>query len=104
MQRRMNMSSTLPVCAVLLALAPLAPAQQPEPKETVIRMTIYPAAEPRPALKYQLLPTLDEMNPGNPILGYMKCFAEQHNFFRSKDAIDQREKWLDLPLKELPVK
>ena len=39
---------------------------------------------PKPALKYQLLPELKEMSPGNPILDYMRCFAEQQNFFHSK--------------------
>ena len=99
------MVRTLPVCAVLLALAPAAHSQKKDkPFEDVIRMTVHPAAAPKPALKYQLLPELREMNPGNPILGYLRCFAEQNNFFFSKQAEDQRERWMAMPLKDLPVK
>jgi hypothetical protein len=95
------MPRALPALAILLAVPLLAAAQ--EPTETVIRMTVDPAAAPRPALKYLLLPELAEMNPGNPILGYLKCFMEQHNFFRSKKAIEDRERWSEMPLKDLPV-
>jgi hypothetical protein len=43
------------------------------------------------------------MNPGNPIQGYLKCFSEQNPFFFSKQSMDEREKWVDMPLKDLPV-
>src|SRR5260370_15674531 len=110
-ERRTNMVRPLPVCALLLALAPAARTGEkpkagekpPKPFEDVIRMTVYPAAAPKPALKYQLLPELREMNPGNPILGYLRCFAEQNRFFFGKEEEDQREKSLEMPLKELPV-
>jgi hypothetical protein len=58
---------------------------------------------PKPALKYQLLPELAEMNPGNPIQGYLKCFMEQQNFFFNKAEVDHREKWQTMPLAELPA-
>ncbi len=35
--------------------------------ETLIRLDVTPAPAPVPALRYQLLPELAEMNPGNPI-------------------------------------
>src|SRR5262245_23111928 len=69
--------------------------------ETVIRLTVHPMAAPKPALRYLLLPELKEMNPGDPIQGYFRCFAEQHNFFFSKEARERREKLEALPLKEL---
>lgn len=96
------MKRALTLCAVLLLL-PLAGGAA-EPTETVIRMTVRPALAPKPALKYQLLPELREMNPGNPILAYSKCFAEQHNFWRNKEVVQQREKWQTMPLHDLPVK
>jgi hypothetical protein len=43
------------------------------------------------------------MQPGNPIQGYMKCFAEQSTFFFSKKYAEERGKWLQMPLKELPL-
>jgi hypothetical protein len=61
-------------------------------------------AAPRPALKYQLLPELAEMNPGNPIQGYLKCFGEQRGFFFDKTSIKNREKWETMTLTDLPLK
>jgi len=75
----------------------------PAPVETVIRITVHPMAAPVPALKYQLLPELTEMNPGNPIQGYLKCFMEQKEFFFGKESEELRDKWLEMPLKDLPV-
>ena len=63
-----------------------------------------PQAAPKPALQYQLLPELREMNPGNPIQGYLVCFMEQNHFFYDKEAVENREKWQTMPLKDLPVK
>jgi len=90
---------------VLLALRLLSGAgDQPAPTETVIRLKVQPAPAPKPALRYQLLPELREMEPGNAILGYLKCFMEQQNFFFNKEVEEKRYKWSEMPLKDLPVK
>jgi hypothetical protein len=91
------------LCFLALAVVCLpARADQPTTStETVIRLTVHPMAAPKPALRYQLLPELREMNPGNPIQGYLLCFAEQQKFFFSKEACDRREKLQALPLTEL---
>lgn len=62
------------ILSVVLAVLPLAAKarQTAPPPETLIRLTVRPAAEPRPALRYQLLPELREMSPGNPIPNYLK--------------------------------
>jgi hypothetical protein len=72
--------------------------------ETLIRLTVQPAAIPKPALRYMLLPELKEMNPGNPIQDYLKCFMEEQKFFFDKEAFERREKLLAMPLKELPAR
>lgn len=97
------MIRALPVCALLL-VPTAAMAQGKEPPGETIRITLRPAVAPKPALKYQLLPELLEMNPGNPILGYLRCFSEQNPFFHGKEANDQRDRWSEMPLKDLPVK
>src|SRR5262249_52181162 len=74
------------------------------PTETVLHFAVQPMAAPKPALRHQLLPELKEMNPGNPIHAYLKCFMEQQNFFFNKEAVDNREKWQTMPLTELPLK
>ena len=58
---------------------------------------------PKPALRYQLLPELKEMQPGNPIQHYMKTMMEQNQFFFDEAAFQRREKLLTVPLAELPV-
>jgi hypothetical protein len=99
------MLRALPVCALILLLPLVCRADdKPEPTETVIRLTVQPAPAPKPALRYQLLPELREMNPGNAAQAYLLCFMEQNKFFFSKAAVENREKWETMPLKELPLK
>src|SRR5262249_25468959 len=98
------MTRAFAVCAALLALPFPIRADEPAPAETVIRLTVHPAPAARPALRYHLLPELHQMTPGNPIQAYMKCFMEQNHFFHSKEAVAEREKWLTMPLKDLPLK
>jgi hypothetical protein len=95
---------TLLCCAALALFALPGRAEQAiSSSETLIQLTVQPAAAPKPALRYLLLPELREMNPGNPIQNYLKCFAEQQNFFFNKETVDRREKLLTAPLKELPA-
>ncbi|HET6884510.1 MAG TPA: hypothetical protein VFI31_30430 [Pirellulales bacterium] len=91
--------------AVLLSLAAVCVADEADSaKETLVKLTVSPAAAPRPALKFVLLPELKEMNPGNAIEDYLKCFMEQQKFFFDKEVVDRREALLTMPLDELPVK
>jgi hypothetical protein len=65
---------------VLAALPQPARAQQPAAlTETLIRLTVSPMPAPKPALRYQLLPELREMTPGNPIPNYLKCILDQES-------------------------
>jgi hypothetical protein len=70
---------------------------------TVVPLTVHPAAEPKPALKYQLLPEVRELKPGNPVQWYLRCFMEQRNFFFRKDVVETRAKQRMMPLKDLPA-
>ncbi len=98
------MIRVLLAAAALLVLAAPGWAQADQDNPFLIRLKVHAAAAPKPALKYQLLPELREMHPGNPIFGYLKCFPEQNNFFHSKEASDEREKLLEMPLAELAKK
>jgi hypothetical protein len=100
------MSRMLLLCTLILALGSALPADNPPakgeaPTKTIIALNVSAMAEPRPALRYTLLPELKDMQPGNPIMAYSKCFGEQHNFYRQKSAIEDREKWQKMPLKDL---
>jgi hypothetical protein len=91
------------VLAIALGARP-SPAQQTNKKqETLIRLSVTAAAEPKPALRYLLLPDLREMNPGNPIQGYLKCYLEQYRFVFDEEEFDRRKTLLAMPLDELPV-
>src|SRR5258708_4034476 len=87
------------LAALTLATLPLGS----QAEETVVKLKVQPMPAPKPILKYQLLPELRELNPGNPAQNYLKCFAEQRNFFYSKEAIAERTRYLSMPLAELPV-
>jgi hypothetical protein len=95
---------------IVLGFAALAALVQPcvagdtsTTVEMLIRLNVRPAAAPRPALRYRLLPELAEINPGNPVLHYMKSMMERKKFFFDEEAFRDREKLLSMPLKELPV-
>jgi hypothetical protein len=91
-------------CAAVAAFAhPCLAEQTSATSETLIRLNLRPAPAPKPALRYQLLPELKEMNPGNPIQDYMKCMMEQKKFYFDEGASQNREKLLTMPLKELPA-
>jgi hypothetical protein len=90
-------------CFPLIVVALAALSLDSDSGETVVRLSFQPMPAPKPALKYQLLPELRELNPGNPAHEYLRCFAEQQNFFFSKEAIAERARYLSMPLEELPA-
>jgi hypothetical protein len=96
------MLRTLSVCAAVLFGTTFCHAKD-NPMETHVILSVHPMAAPKPALKYQLLPEVKELNPGNPIQGYLKCYMEQQNFFFNPVSVQNREKWAEMPLKDLPV-
>jgi hypothetical protein len=68
----------LALVAQLLPLQAAAPAKPAAaPAETLIQLTVDPMPAPRPALRYLLLPDLQEMTQGNPIPGYLKALLDQ---------------------------
>jgi hypothetical protein len=86
--------------ALLLAAALAAP-QADAHAGPVVRLSAHPAAAPKPALKYQLLPEVRELKPGNPAQWYLRCFAEQRVFFFNKEVAKQRAGYRTMPLENL---
>ena len=68
--------------------------------ETLIRLTVA-GAGPQTGTAIPAAARLKEMNPGNPVQNYFKCFMEQQKFFFDKEAFEHREKLLAMPLAEL---
>src|SRR5262249_51229683 len=84
-----------------LMLAALPPGLRAN--EITTRLIVKPMAAPRPALKYQLLPELRELHPGNAAHDYLKCFMEQRQFFYGNEAVANRARFQSMPLAELPL-
>lgn len=67
-----------------------------------IKLTLHPAAEPTPALKYRLLPPFTDEIPGNAAVYYGKIAAEETPFFTNRTLWDKIEDvWPDMPLDQL---
>ncbi len=78
--------------------------QQPEDGPPTRRLTLHPAAEPRPALKYKLLPELLDRRPGNAALWYNKIALTFRGGPEFREEREKESQWNDndLPLEELP--
>ena len=88
------------LCAVLAAAFSLHHRSAGEDVETV-RLRVRPAAEPRPALKYRLLPGLLERQPGNAAVDYGKVSPARSAVFKNQDVWDEWERLMHVPLHEL---
>src|SRR5262245_5887431 len=86
---------------ILLAAASIA---APIADPPAVQLSAQPMAAPKPAMKYQLLPEVRELKPGNAVQWYLRCFMEQRRFFFDKDVVAERARQRKMPLKDLPVK
>ena len=101
------MKYALPVLTALwigvAARAQEAAAPDPNQPET-IQLELAPAREPRPALKYTLLPTTAERSPGNAAQHYYKAILLQKN--QPKEVSEQysanEERWLAAGREDFP--
>src|ERR1700722_11434176 len=87
------------LAALILVALPLDSVAE----DASVRLRVRPMAAPRPALKYQLLPEVGELNPGNAAQNYLKCFMEQRHFFFTKESAAERARYQAMPLAELPL-
>jgi len=79
---------------------------QPEPPvkdgKVTIPITLHPTAAAVPLSKMNLYPEYADEQPGNRVQGLLKTFAERDAFFGTVGG-EQWEKWLTMPLDELPA-
>jgi hypothetical protein len=99
------MSRVRPGLLLLLALAPSARGQSPQPGEPV-PLTLGPAAAPTPSLQYRLLPARDEQTPGNAATLYYRSLTLFSENKALLDDIKQQhwDDWLEGSLQDLPLK
>ena len=89
----------------LLLFAPVALAQPvPEVKDgkVTVPLTLTPAATPKPLSEYHLLADYRETQPGDKLSGFMKATMEQNRFYATEHQ-EKVDKWLELPLADLPA-
>jgi hypothetical protein len=84
---------------------PAAPAAAPDEAPTV-ELTLSPAAEPVPALKYWLVPPLGERQRGNAALAYYRAVIQYEHFARAHQKFvgQELDALREMPLAKLPQK
>jgi hypothetical protein len=92
----------LSVALVFSSTAWTFAADQPAKEQKPVQITLYPAAEPKPALKYQLLPPLVERRPGNAAVWWNRVPAEREEvlsrFYADNGPWDKIDKWMQMPI------
>lgn len=101
----MQTGARIAVILAVLATPPAAFGQSTPtggPSAPPVKITLYPSPEPRPALRYQLLPPLLDRRPGNAAVWWNRMTAERTNFFAKLESSgglwDEISKWMDIPL------
>ncbi len=81
-----------------------AAAEGARDKAPTVELTLSPAGEPVPALKYRLVPPLGERTKGNAALAYYRAVLQYEPFARAsrKFVGQQLDQWLETPLDKLP--
>src|SRR5690242_20333193 len=97
------------VCIVFIVRAPVRGTEldaPPQPTPETIELLVAPAAEPRPALKYHLLPWLTERTPGNAAPYYFRALLllkqEQKDYWQKYN--DSSDTWLTWEPEKFPAK
>ena len=79
------------------------PASQPAPPPRAFTLTVSPAAQPEPALRYLLLPDLMDTPTGNAALLYHMAM-EMMPADQDGNLAERIANWLDVPADKLPRK
>lgn len=92
------------IAILAVSFASKSATAQDDEKPPIHKIVAKPAAEPVPALRYQLLPTLLELKSGNAALLYFKVLVPR-NVSRSKEDGERAiliSDWMSTPLDDLP--
>lgn len=70
--------------------------------DNTVTLKVHPAGEPSPALKYQLLPDVPDVSPGNAALFYYRAFSPEWYGWRNQPKIyEKMEAVMQAPLSSL---
>ncbi len=97
----LSIALILALAVVPLICGPASAATKPN-KPTVTKLELHPASEPRPALKYRLLPGFLDQTRGNAALEYTRVIIEWQSMY-SDELVKQIGDWAyKTSLEELP--
>jgi hypothetical protein len=91
------------VAAGLTVSVSAQPPLVPKDGKVVIPISLKPTAPPKPLSSAYLLPEAVESIPGNRVQMFLRSFMEQDRLY-GKEESEKRQKWNEMPLKDLPVK
>jgi hypothetical protein len=91
----------MPGLALFALSLPAAVPTSAQPLVPVTRLTIRPAAEPCPALKYLFLPELDEQTPGNAALVYARAIVVVMEARRTSQQQQRVDRLIEKPVRNL---
>ncbi len=94
---KINLFPSILLCAVLFATTVGRADEEP----VATQITLHPVDEPKPALKYRLLPPFLETTPGNAAVYYGKVNAERSAYFSNEELWDNMQQWREMPLEDL---
>lgn len=98
----MNLACSISILCVSaglpLTITPPMHGAEPEPP---VKLALHPRAEPKPALKYRLLPNRLDQISGNAAVHYGKVTAEEWVFFGRQEMRDKVDQWQEMPLEKL---
>jgi hypothetical protein len=78
-------------------------AAKAESEIKTVKIVLHPMAEPRPALKYKLLPEFIDLKPGNAAVFYNKLTAQDNAlFYENQEMWDKALDWADSPKSKIP--
>jgi len=109
---RFIIRNAMSACCVALtfgavaAMAQVTKFDEDDPgKPTTYKMTVSPAGEPRPALKYRfLVPAVDQVHGNAATLYYKAMVFEGPDMWMAKQEVQEKiDAWREAPLGELPL-
>jgi hypothetical protein len=89
----------------ILSFAPTLIADEDDPNvPATVELALTPAAEPRPALKFRLLPLIHERKPGNAATHYYRAIILQRQKPKEywQEASEKYAAWNEAPRSEYP--
>ncbi|MEZ6054430.1 MAG: hypothetical protein R3C02_24090 [Planctomycetaceae bacterium] len=98
-------ATLLPAQTVLGPEGPRNPDQKQPPNSVFhYELTVTPAAEPSPPLKYSLYPRWNELTPGNSVPMWYRAIPRYgRNNVQLQPMLDNDERWFSEPWDDMPV-